>query len=425
MTGSTSVSTFSRQAKRIELEEWTPAEVDLTPDQLAELQGIKEARLTIEPFGQPGRYSVKPESTVGAATGRSLDLVIRPKVPVDRVFYLLGYSRRVPPLRDVASLDAAEPLVEGFVAVFLNFLRHVLRRGLLMGYRSIDETLQGVRGRVRIADQLRRRFALPLPVEVSYDEYALDITENRIVKAALRRLEVLRLRSRELPSRIAEALTGFDGVTDVAYTPSRLPVVRYTRLNSHYRPLIELSSLILRHSSVELQAGRTVMSGLFFDMNDVFEDFVFQSLRDHLSPWMRPGQRWVQGRSLRLDEDGYLRPEPDLAWWDGERCIFVGDAKYKETAAGESSDLYQLLAYCAAAGVERGMLVYAALASERAEHRVVHSGPTLHLESLDITSPLPELHANCDRIAQRVRELCSAEIASSAGLTPVESAASG
>ena len=63
-----------------------------------------------------------------------------------------------------------------------------------MSYVQREEALPTIRGRVRFAEQARRRYDLPLPIEVRYDDYTVDIEANRLVKAALRRIERLRLR---------------------------------------------------------------------------------------------------------------------------------------------------------------------------------------------------------------------------------------
>ena len=45
-----------------------------------------------------------------------------------------------------------------------------------------------------------------------------------------------------------------------------------------------------------------------------------------------------------------MRLAPDLSWWDGPTCTFVGDAKYKNITGERvpNADLYQLLAYATA-----------------------------------------------------------------------------
>lgn len=63
-----------------------------------------------------------------------------------------------------------------------------LRQGLLQGYRVTEETSPVVRGRIREAEQMRRRFGATLPVEVTYDDFTTDIAENQILRAAVERL---------------------------------------------------------------------------------------------------------------------------------------------------------------------------------------------------------------------------------------------
>lgn len=353
--------------------------------------------MTIQP--DRGRYVVTPQSVVGAATTKRLHVVIEPKLSIDRVFWLLGYARKIRFAPQTTTLAAREGIVEPFVAGFLDALQRALRRGLPMSYVSREEALATIRGRVRFAEQLRRRYDLPLPVEIGYDDYTVDTEANRLVKAALRRIERLRLRKAQLRRRTAEALGSFDGVADVSFDTRRVPSFTYTRLDERYRPVLELAALLVRNTSVELHPGASSTSAILFDMNKVFEDFVWAAIGDELRAILPPGFRWRQGKSVALDEDGRVRPEPDLTLWHGSSCVFVGDAKYKETEQGELADIYQLLAYCVATGLVEGLLLYAEKPSGPRVHKVVRDGPELRVETIDVTAPVEEVQARCHAIA--------------------------
>ena len=323
------------------------------------------------------------------------------------MLFLLLEGQGVRLLRASTALQTYTDLTEGFIGLFLSVLRQSIRRGLLQGYRVIEESGYTVRGRLRAEDQLRRRFGLPLPVEVTFDEYTEDIEENRLIKAALRRLEVTRPEAPILRSRIAESLGSFGTVADRTYDRHRLPVFRYTRLSEPYRPLLELSALIVRSMAVELRVGDRPISGLLFDMNKIFEDFVFESLRRRLAPRFAAADTWRQGFPISLDQGGLLRPEPDFSWWRGSRCAFVGDAKYKNTVEGQLSDIYQLLAYCTATGLREGLLVYAQQASGPSVHTVRHDGPTLRVEAIDLEAPVNRVSERCDELANRILYMAS------------------
>jgi 5-methylcytosine-specific restriction enzyme subunit McrC len=145
-----------------------------------------------------------------------------------------------------------------------------------------------------------------------------------------------------------------------------------------------------------------------FDMDRLFEDFVVASLREALSltEWSFP--RASAGHQMTLDQAGALSLEPDLSWWDGGRCTFVGDVKYKRTTFGEHADLYQLLAYATAAQLPGGLLVYAAgddPSAPDAAHDV--DGKTLHVAALDLALPPNQLLSQVALLAQRIKRMRS------------------
>ncbi len=78
--------------------------------------------------------------------------------------------------------------------------------------------------------------------------------------------------------------------------------------------------------------------------------------------------------------------QPDLRWWAGGQCAFVGDCKYKRVPGPvPNADLYQLLAYLTALDLRDGLLMYAAGADVPAPATVRNSGRRLHVRTLDVT----------------------------------------
>ena len=154
--------------------------------------------------------------------------------------------------------------------------------GLLHGYRTEEESLYTVRGRIRFADQIRRRYGIPLPVEVRYDEFTEDILANRLVKAATRTLGAMHLRDGKSRSGLAWVAATLDNVVRVSFPPGDVPTVAFDRLNEHYREVIGLARLILQHGTVEMGPGRVQASGFLMDMNRIFEGFIRRALREEL-----------------------------------------------------------------------------------------------------------------------------------------------
>lgn len=386
----------------------TKRSVELTAHDAASLRRAVKTMSVHRSWDVPGTFDLTPGSEVGVVALDSCSVVIRPKVPTDRVLFLISYALDPARWQQRAALfNTADHVVEGMAAMFAHELRRALHRGLLQGYRSTEDALMTVRGRVRFDEQLRRRFGAALPLEVRFDEYTEDTELNRVLRAALWRLSRLPIRSRHVRSMLgfcSALLT--DTVTLVDYPRDAVPSFRWDRLNQHYRTAAELALLVLRCSSVELAEGRAVGAGFVIDMNVVFEEFVRTALRDALglAPAAFPSGSNV---SVVLDERAKIGLEPDLSWWVGGSCVFVGDAKYKAISANgvNHPDIYQLLAYTVALRLPAGLLVYAEGEADRVEHTVAYAGKRLEVTTVDLTGTPDQILADIARIALRVKEL--------------------
>ena len=383
----------------------TPA-VPLTAEQLDGLRVLVPSIAISPSRGQAGCYDLTPGSTIGAVSLAGLAVEIRPKIEIDRILFLLSYVLDPKAWRTASFQFAARPsLLEAIVAAFLRQVRQAFRRGVLQGYRSEEESLPGVRGRIRFDDQLRRRFGLAPPVEVRYDEFTEDIEPNRLIRAAADRLERMRLRSEESQSSLRWIRSALERVSLQEYGPDQIPEIAWDRLNEHYRGAVELARLILRGTSFDLRHGGVRASALLVDMNEVFEVFVVTALREALRLGPQAFPRGTARKSLWLDRAQAVRLEPDLSWWEGGECLFVGDVKYKRIRVSgvKHPDLYQLLAYTVAAGLDGGLLIYAAGEGEPVTHQVVDLGKRLEVVAVDLTGTPGEILRQIEELAERVR----------------------
>ena len=391
--------------REIDLQEYaTSGPLVLAVEERDALLARKDLGLAIAPVeGAPDKYTLTPSSVVGALEIGGLSVRIAPKICIEQLLSLACYAigrvefqAREFHFPEHAALPDALALALGGAA------RRALARGLLHGYRTEEDVLPAVRGRIRFDDQVRRRFCIPLPIEVRYDEFTVDILLNRLLKAAAHRLGRMGLRSREARSAVAWVAESLPDVSLVAFPPSAVPEVRFDRLNEHYRGAATLARLVLRHGAFEAGRGRIRASGFLMDMNRVFQEFVTVALRECLElseNRFRSDDRLTGEYRVHLDEAGLVRLKPDLSWWDGQFCTFVGDAKYKRTRDERvpSADLYQMLAYATALDLPGGLLVYAEGDAEGGpstlDHRIRHAGKHFHVVTLDLDEPIARLRA--------------------------------
>ncbi len=355
--------------------------------------------LTVEPVsGVEGEYRLTPGSTVGAVEIGGLSVLIRPKIGIPQLLSLACYaSGEVEFQKEDFDFPEEYALPDVLARALASHARRAFSRGLLHGYLTEEEALYTVRGRIRFDEQIRRRFSVPLPVEVRYDEFTADILANRLVKAAAYRLGRMRLRSPEARLGLGWTAAMLDNVSLVEFPGSEVPALTFHRLNGHYKGVVELSRLILRHSAFESSRGEVRASGFLMDMNVLFQEFLTVALREALGVSDRT---FGEGRICSLDKGGIIHLKPDLVWRDGSSYIFVGDAKYKRLApAGfEHADIYQMLAYCTSANLPWGLLIYAAGESQRGRYEIRDAGKTIEAAAID-------LHCRLDEILTQVRDL--------------------
>jgi 5-methylcytosine-specific restriction enzyme subunit McrC len=339
--------------------EWqTIGGLELTPDQISALS-LSDAFLLRPDIGSSGRWQVTASQFVGSARFGDLEIRVQPKVGVYRLIELLCTTLDRMQWRDEDTMWAdSEDLLATVAATFATHAERVVQRGLLQGYHTVDERLLAIRGRIAIGRQVSRNPGLPIPIEVTYDDYTTDVIENQLLAGATRIL----LRLPGLPALLRSRLRRLEyRFHDVSATPASAspPTVTWSRLNDRYRQAVTIARLVLRGSALDMEGPeRHHAPGFLVDMNKVFEDVVGQEIRTALEP---------HGYTTHLQEEHFLdaerttRVRPDVIVRSSGTPIAVADIKYKvPESQPPASDLFQAVTYARRFGLDEVTLIYAA-----------------------------------------------------------------
>lgn len=385
---------------------FTPGQVD----------ALKEAKFVgIEPVsGGGGLWKLKGKGVIGTARigppGERVTVRIQPKLPIERLLFLIGYANHLHGWQE-EEVDAAQQpdLLPAVAHAFARAAERTLRQGVLLGYREKHEALPVVRGRIQESVQIGRRYGLPLPVEVRYDDFTVDIPENRLLLTAALRLLCLPGVHPATRSMLRRLILRLDGVRPHTHG-TLLPRWTPSRLNARYRTALRLAELILRSGSYEHEDGTVVrVDGLLLTMWKVFEDFLTRALQEALRPY--GGRTELQDESRHLDHDRRIQLKPDLVYYTPAGPPgAVLDAKYtfQKELSKRQEHLYQVLAYCTAFQTRRGYLVYAQGPNAPQTHRISGAEDIQLTETaLNLDVPIPQLRAQITRLA---RDLAGAAV---------------
>jgi 5-methylcytosine-specific restriction enzyme subunit McrC len=391
-------------------------EFELTPAEVAELRASGFVEVANGP--RRGSWRIRGTKYVGAARIGSTDPIevrIEPKVTVDRLLFLVGYAEQQQKWRqeEIGVREAAD-LLPVTAHAFARAADRALREGVLLGYLEIDAPLSQVIGRIRESDQLRVRYGFPLPVEVRYDDFTPDIAENQLLLAAAHRLLRMTDIYAETRKSLHHLLTRLTGVKRLA--PGRpLPPWHPTRLNRRYSTALGLAELVLRGASYELDSADNLRADglLVLNMWKVFEDFITAGLTSALRRY--GGECSAQDKRHHLDDAHLFQLIPDLVYDRPGRGgvqapAAVIDAKYViETGSSAHRDhIYQVLAYCTAAQVSRGYVIYAEGPAQPSVHQIHGTDIEIVQYPLDLAQPPVELLSQLAKLATRIAGITSA-----------------
>jgi len=197
----------------------------------------------------------------------------------------------------IYSIDIDKPTIEAPALqsvvsplIVLHFLGVVSRiRELKKGYVRRSENLKKVKGRIKILQNERLNIATKRYDRVfcEYDEYSVDIPENRLIKKALlfsqrflRRLNTQS--STAAKTLISQTLTRFSCVSDEVEI-RQVKQMRAHKLFTDYNEAIRLAKLILRIfdyniSKVDNTKGKVVP--FWLDMSLLYEHYVYGLLHE-------------------------------------------------------------------------------------------------------------------------------------------------
>ena len=315
----------------LELDELGPAaELALTPDQGRLLAASGVVSATPSPYDS-GRWLVGPAGKVGAARVGDVVVRIKPKVEIARLLFMLGYSLHGAAWQPSAvDVGEAPDLVPAIAQALWRQVSRAIYQGLLPGYVVREESSLVLRGRLLESAQLARHHGQPLPLEIRYDEFTVDIPENQILRTACERMLLVPRVEAESSRMLRRLLRDFADVGSIRRGDA-VPAWQPTRINVRYHTALRLAELVLRATSAEHDAGAVAVSGFLLDMAQLFEDFVTVALREAIED-LHGGRVVGQSRHY-LDEAGRALLKPDIVWRVGGK---VGGGGRREVQGREA-----------------------------------------------------------------------------------------
>lgn len=256
--------------------------------------------------------------------------------------------------------NVLSPLI---IVHFLTVVEKIVKRGLKKGYVHREENLKKVKGRIRILANERenvipRRFDR---VYCQYNEFTVDIPENRLIKKALlfAQRTLTSWQNHKHYSALFQlenkCLAAFELVSsEIALREVKL--VKSHKLFRDYDIAVNLAKIILRHNNYSINNAtveKKTTPVFWLDMAGLFEMYVYSILHEQY------------GDKIQYQVQGAEKEAPDFLFIDEKERLIL-DAKYINVEKRSVRDIIRQLA-----GYARDVIILEKLGYRKEEQNVV------------------------------------------------------
>ena len=296
-------------------------------------------------------------------------------IPIQNIYYMLSYAFQVlneQGYKNIAT-EQFENTAELMAAILAKGIAIQIKRGLGKEYIPQTEPLSALRGKIDIAESIKKQTMLNKKMICTYDDFSVNGTMNRIIKSTvelLLRFDISKARKKEL----RKLMVYFNDVEPIdLYTVNWN--IQYNRNNQTYRLLISICYLVVKGLLQTNSDGTTRLMDFVDEqrMCRLYEKFILEYYRKEY-PEITANASQIP---WQLDDGiGTMLPvmQTDIMLTYKEKVLII-DAKYYahttqsrfDTHTLHSGNLYQLFTYVKNKEVEltaqphevSGMLLYA------------------------------------------------------------------
>jgi 5-methylcytosine-specific restriction enzyme subunit McrC len=173
---------------------------------------------------------------------------------------------------------SSENLMDIYLHAFLKEVEQLIHAGLVKKYKRIRANQTAFKGRLLIEKQLQHNVIHKERFYTEHTTYNRDNLLNRILKTALKIIRETSFNSR-IKTEAAKSLLYFEDILPWQGNESDFKKIKLDRKALPYKYALELAKMIILNYCPDMKSGKQHVLALLFDMNRLFEKFVFRMIK--------------------------------------------------------------------------------------------------------------------------------------------------
>ncbi len=225
-------------------------------------------------------------------------------------------------------------LLDLYFELFIQQVNLLLEQGLIKTYRKNNGNLNALKGRLRFEKNIQNNLIHKERFFTTHQVYDYDHLLNQILYKALLVLQSI-TKNTALSDSIIRTLGNFPEIEEKSINKSHFDSLVANRKSTKYDEAIKISKMILLNYSPDIKGGGENMLALLFDMNKLWEEYVYRVLAKHqdddLKVRFRNSDKFWENK--RIKPDIVLTKTND----EGNKEIFIIGKIYVGTTINRKS----------------------------------------------------------------------------------------
>ncbi|SEW05171.1 McrC family protein [Kaistella antarctica] len=233
-------------------------------------------------------------------------------------------------------------VLELYYELYLNEIETLIRNGFIKKYQPISGQMKTLKGAIKFSENIAKNTIHKERFYIRHSIYTKDHLLHQILFEALLIIELLS-NSSLLKDRIGRLKTIFPDVKTLKVNPTHFGKIEISRKHIPYQQALTIAKLILLNYKPDIQSGRENLLAIMFDMNVLWEEYIFKILKKNHS-----NEFQVLGQSKKLFWGKNQKIKPDIVLVNKiSNKVYVIDTKWKvlKNSRPSDEDLKQMYVY--------------------------------------------------------------------------------
>ena len=262
-------------------------------------------------------------------------------------------------------------ILEVYFEIFIREVEQLVKKGLIKKYRRVENNQLALKGKLVFSRDIQKNLIHKERFYCEHQVYDKDHQIHQIIFQALKIVDTLV--SHRLKDRVKRLIYEFNDFRVREFTAKHFQDLKLDRKSNTYSKSLDISKMLILNYAPNLNSGQDQMLTLLFDMNKLWEEYVYRILQRHNESNLYEISAQSQDKFW---ENKTIRPDIVIRNV-GNNETFVIDTKWKIVDSNNPADddLKQIFAYNLHWKSSKSILLYPKINQEDSKFGQYHHKP--------------------------------------------------